>query len=67
MRLPFFLATGVFLLQIISDIYLFYLAKRRSRRLFPQKFQLWETIFFLVYMLVFLLLPKWFRWLSWYF
>lgn len=58
MRLPFFLATGVFLLQIISDIYLFYLAKRRSRRLFPQKFQLWETIFFLVYMLVFLLLPK---------
>ncbi len=38
MRLPFFLATGVFLLQIISDIYLFYLASAVRADCFPRNF-----------------------------
>lgn len=45
------------LLQVATDAYIFFAAWQRSRRLNAAKFQLLESAFFLVYIVVFLCLP----------
>ena len=46
------------LFQIATDFYLFLAAWKRCRKLTAAKFQLWQSVFFLVYIIVFLCLPK---------
>lgn len=46
------------LLQVSVDAYLFFIAWQRSRKLSTAKFQLWQSAFFLVYIVIFLCLPK---------
>lgn len=46
------------LFQVATDAYIFFVAWQRSRRLIAAKFQLWQSAFFLVYIVVFLCLPK---------
>lgn len=59
MRLPITLAACILLIQLATDFYLYLMARRRwPGKSLPQKLQLGETIFFIVYILVFLLLPK---------
>lgn len=58
MRLPVIMIFICLLLQVATDAYLFFVAWQRSRKLFAAKFQLWESAFFLIYIVVFLCLPK---------
>lgn len=46
------------LLQVTTDAYIFFAAWQRSRRLNAAKFQLLQSAFFLIYIVVFLCLPK---------
>lgn len=46
------------LLQVSTDAYIFFAAWQRSRRLTAARFQLLESAFFLIYIVVFLCLPK---------
>lgn len=58
MRLPVIMILLCLLLQVATDAYLFFIAWQRSRKLRAAKFQLWESAFFLVYIVVFLCLPR---------
>lgn len=60
MRVPLVPMLILLLLQLLTDGYLFMVAWRRAagRRLFWPKFQLWEAGFFLIYIVVFLCLPR---------
>ncbi len=58
MRLPIIMVVIILLLQVATDAYIFFAAWQRSRRLGAAKFQLLESAFFLVYIIVFLCLPK---------
>lgn len=57
MRIPLILAVTMLVLQLAIDIYLFFIAWQRSRKLFWAKFQLAEGAFFLIYIVVVLCLP----------
>lgn len=58
MRIPVILALVVLLLQVSTDAYLFFIAWQRSRKLSIAKFQLIESAFFLIYILVLFFMPK---------
>lgn len=58
MRIPLILAMVAVLLQLSTDAYLFFIAWQRSRKLTLAKFQLVESAFFLVYVIVLFCLPK---------
>ncbi len=58
MRLPLIMVLICLLLQVATDAYIFFAAWQRSRRLGAAKFQLLQSAFFLVYIVVFLCLPK---------
>lgn len=58
MRLPGLLILLCLLFQVAIDTYIFLAAWQRSRKLTAAKFQLWQSAFFLVYIVVFLCLPK---------
>lgn len=51
------LAVSMLLLQLATDAYLFFIAWQRSRKLFWAKFQLCESAFFLIYVIVVMCLP----------
>ena len=58
MRIPVVLALVCLLLQVATDVYLFFIAWQRSRRLTAAKIQLWTAAFFLVYAIVLFFIPK---------
>ncbi|MBD5238558.1 MAG: metallophosphoesterase [Bacteroidales bacterium] len=58
MRLPVIMVMICLLLQVAVDAYIFFAAWQRCRRLGAAKFQLLESAFFLIYIVVFLCLPK---------
>ncbi len=58
MRLPVIMVMICLLVQVATDAYIFFAAWQRSRRLSAARFQLLESAFFLVYIVVFLCLPK---------
>lgn len=58
MRLPIIMVLICLLLQVATDAYIFFAAWQRSRKLGAAKFQLLQSAFFLVYIVVFLCLPK---------
>ncbi len=51
MRIPLILAVVALALQIFSDLYLFSIAWRRCRKLFWAKFQIWQGLFFVLYVI----------------
>jgi len=57
MRIPLILACVLPALQLATDAYLFFIAWRRFRRPGWAKFQLYESSFFLVYVIVLMCLP----------
>lgn len=57
MRVTVILVTVLLLAQLCADIYLFFVAWRRMRRIGWAKFQLYESAFFLIYAIVLLCLP----------
>lgn len=57
MRIPLILAVVLLLLQLATDTYLFLIAWRRIKKLGWAKFQLAESAFFLVYVIVIFCLP----------
>lgn len=57
MRIPLILAVVLLILQLATDIYLFLIAWRRIKKLGWAKFQLAESVFFLVYVIIIFCLP----------
>jgi hypothetical protein len=58
MRLPLILVITLIILQIACDAYLFFTIWHRAKKLIWAKVQIWESAFFLLYIAVFLCLPK---------
>lgn len=58
MRIPVIIAVVMLVLQLIIDVYLFFIAWQRSRKLWAAKFQLIQGAFFIVYAIVLICLPK---------
>lgn len=58
MRLPVIMVLICLLLQVITDAYIFFAVWQRSRRIGAGRFQLLQGAFFLIYIIVFLCLPK---------
>lgn len=58
MRFPIVFALVLLPVQLATDAYLFSIAWRRCRRPGPARFQLWSSAFFLVYIVVFMCMPK---------
>ncbi len=52
MRIPLILAFTLLLIQLATDTYLFLIARRRLKRQGWVKFQLYESVFFVIYVIV---------------
>ena len=57
MRIPLILACVLLTLQLATDAYLFFIAWHRCRRPAWAKFQLYESAFFLIYVIVLFCMP----------
>ncbi len=57
MRIPLILALVLLILQSATDTYLFFIAQRRLNKPGWAKFQLYESLFFVIYVIVILFFP----------
>jgi len=57
MRIPLILAAVLLIIQAATDTYLFFMAQRRLKRPGLAKFQLYESVFFVIYVIVIFCFP----------
>ncbi|MCM1310471.1 MAG: metallophosphoesterase [Bacteroides sp.] len=57
MRIPLVLALALLILQLATDTYLFFVAQRRLHKPGWAKFQLYESVFFVIYVIVIFFSP----------
>lgn len=57
MRIPLILALALLILQLATDTYLFFMAQRRLKKPGVAKVQLYESVFFVIYVIVIFCFP----------